>query len=260
MFRLLALALIAMTSPAAASTFVLDDRFTSFDGSGLSPGGSGGTLDSSVFAVLGASDGDVGFGTRHVTGDYARGRSSGEVRTGGLYAFLLPGGDTGVGVQATASDFSPGALVRRVVNETGRALEDLTLTLDYWFLNNGSRSTLMGVDVLFSSQPLWHPLPDAGLATPLDATPGTWERVVRSVPVPGGVLAADATLLLRWHFDDHLGVGARDEIALSRLRLTARDPDGDAAVELGAPAGGGAALTALLLAIALVRSHRRGRV
>lgn len=255
MYRAITLALFLVSQPAASVTLLVDDRFTGFTASGLAPGG-GGPLDSNLWAIAGASAGDTAFGETRGDADFARGVSSGGVGTGGVYAFLLPGDAAGIGVQATGSDFTPGRITRRVVNDTGSAVDGLALAFDLWFLNNGARSTRTGFAVARTQGAPWAPVAGLEIDTPGAADALGWQRWSASAPLPPGALDAGSSLLVGWYFDDLAGGGSRDELALAGLRVTASSSP---AVTLASPATATLSLLALGGA-ALRRRAARTRV
>ena len=73
--------------PATGVTSLVD--FTSYAGTGFSPSPQTGQLDSTTWRVGGFSDGTLGYGDTGVTGDFARGKSSGGVTSGGVFAFQV---------------------------------------------------------------------------------------------------------------------------------------------------------------------------
>jgi hypothetical protein len=251
MFRPTLMAMLLFASAPGNATLLLEDDFSRYTASGLAPGGQAGALDSLLWCAIGASDGDSHFGAL-AAGDFARGESTGGVSTGGLYAFTLPGGSRALGLQATGTDFTPGALVRRAVNLTGEWLGELLLEAEIWILNDADRSTRVTLEAATGAD-LWHAVPDATLLTAAHADAAGWQRfaIVSALPLP--LLAPGAELLLRLGFDDAAGTGARDEIALSALRVTAATAA--ASVHLAAPSTAWLLLAgAMLLARPL---HRR---
>ena len=79
--------------------------FNEFNGSGFSPSPAVGQLDSDVWAISGLSDGTLDFGGTAATGDFARGLSTGNVTTGGIYAFDAGSLNIILGAQPTSTDF-----------------------------------------------------------------------------------------------------------------------------------------------------------
>lgn len=233
MIRILLLGIwLLVSSSAVTATIIIEESFTDYAGLGLSPGGSGGTLDSMQWRVFGASSGDSITGEHTVQGDFARGVTDGGVRTGGLYAVALPDGKRGLGVQATAADFTPGALLWAVTNPTDRWLSHLLLSFELWWLNDGTRST--AIDTHFSSDGTnWELLareqtPSASddlgwqfhsLSLPIGWLPDRTSTLAQTGLAQPHTLAPAAPLWLRWQFADAAGDGSRDEFALTSLQI-----------------------------------------
>ena len=91
----------------AGSGVPVSEDFTGFDGTGFDPAPAAGQLNSNNWEVLGFSDGDLLFGGSAATGDLARGITTGNITSGGLYAFDNSG-NTAVYIQPTSSGFQSG--------------------------------------------------------------------------------------------------------------------------------------------------------
>ncbi len=257
MYRLALAAALALIAPAAPATVLLDEDFSHYTGAGLSPGGPAGTLDSSTWTIAGASDGDSPHGAVITAGDLARGLSTGGVRAGGLYAFDLPGGARGLGLQATGSDFSPGTLTRRVQHTGGARLTDLALSFQLWLRNDGPRATRITVEAADGANPAaWLAVPALSLVTPATATGALWQSRTLAAALPVDTLDPGRWLSLRWRFEDASGSGARDELAFTALRVTGLPVSITPAVTLAEPDTRGTGL-ALALALAAAALHRR---
>jgi len=241
---------------AGAAPLLLDEHFADFAGNGLRPGGAGGTLDSLVWRVEGASDGASAFGDTRLAGDLARGRSAGGERSGGLYAFELPGGRRGPGVQPTGSDFTPGALTRRIANSAAGAVHALAAALELWVLNDGSRATRLRTSVRALPHGPWLEVPGLGLVTAQAPDALGWSQWPLSAALPLDALAHGASMLLRLELDDAGGTGARDEIALAAVQVSGLLRAGAAPAPLAAPAPAGLLAGALGLALLLGRAQR----
>ncbi len=263
-------ALVVFNFSAAAGTIVAQQSFSEYEGLGLQPGGGNGTLDSAQWQISGASSGDSVWSDTVRAGDLARGLSSGRVRGGGVYAFSLPGNKRGLGVQATSSDFTPGALTWSVTNQTTQSLTDFVLDFELWWLNDGARSTAIETQVSVD-RTSWRPV--ASTSTPITADALGWQFEIQSIAVDAIAKTSTAALdgssfaapgdsfWLRWQFDDSAGSGSRDEIALRALRVSARafdapqDAAGDQIVTVAAPPTLGCAAF-MLVAFATQRRRR----
>lgn len=267
-------ALVVFNLSAAAGTIVAQQSFSEFKGLGLQPGGGNGTLDSARWQISGASSGDSVWSGTTRSGDLARGLSTGRERGGGLYAFSLPGNKRGLGVQATSSDFTPGALTWSVTNQTTQLLTDFVLGFELWWLNDGARSTAIETQVS-TDRTSWRPV--ANTSTPIAADKLGWQFEVQNIALEsvaktsaaalgGSLFAAPGdSFWLRWQFDDAVGSGSRDEFALSALQLSARaleapqDETGDQIVTVAAPPTLWCATFALVV-FGAQRTQRRGRL
>jgi len=221
-----ALLTAAVGAPASAQISVTWDNpvsvyFSGYGGAGFAPTPGPGQLDSDAWIVTGLSDGEMAFGDTRDSGDFARGASSGGVTTGGLYAFSLPIGFNGFGVQATSSDLTPGALVLRLVNDAGAPVTGLDLGATVYVLNDGDRSASLVAEWAFSLDGPWTAF-TTPLVTPEAAAgaPAWTSASLSGVTAPGFVVPAGDEVLVRFLFDDAAGSGARDELAIASITIT----------------------------------------
>jgi len=205
-----------------SSTINID--FSGFDGSGLKSGGGGGTLDSDEWKVLGASDGSMDFGDTQTSGDFARGLSSGGTSSGGFFAFDV-NGDTSViaaGFQPTSGDFTPGAIILKIRNNTGSEISGLEVSFDRWINNNEDRSNtlLFGYQ---STEPV--DSSDTGTIRSTFMTNGASDANGFQSFSSGTVtiyetVANGSDLFLIWNSNDDSGSGSRDELGISNISIT----------------------------------------
>ena len=101
----IALLLFSMLPLRGELALIYEENFGAFQGSGLTPNGVEGTLDSNLWKVTGLSDGDGEFGGTYLPGgDFGRGiKTWGDATTGGVYAFK-PSTDTDASDDTVASD------------------------------------------------------------------------------------------------------------------------------------------------------------
>ena len=204
-----------------STSTVFETGFTGFTGTGFTPSPIAGQLDSDTWIIRGMSDSAApAFGATLTTADFNQGSSSGGVSTAGIYAFTVATGNTALGVQPTATDFTPGDIVLRIQNTTGSPISNLTVSYKIYVLNNDGRAnsfnfshsaddtTYTGVaDLDYTSQA-------AASATP------TWVAVTRSATLTGLSIANNSFYYLRWTSDDVSGTGNRDEFALDDVSVT----------------------------------------
>ena len=203
--------------PEVAQSVVVD--FSSFAGDGLSPFPSPGQLDSATWRVGGFTDGTLDYGGTGVAGDFARGKSSGGVTAGGLYAFQVASADAALGVQATGTDFNPGFFELRIRNMTGAAIADWDVGFDLYCRNDQGRSTAW--DFSYSTDGLtFTDLPSLAFRSPTTANSTVFERTSFSTVIPVSV-ADENQFYLRWTSADVGGSGSRDEFALDNVSITA---------------------------------------
>ena len=223
---LLPIIMIAMTSSPGAEP-IFSAEFTGFAGLGFEPSPTPGALSSEFWRISGLSDGDTDFGGTHREGDFARGLSAGGVTAGGVYAFDTdedPSSENvGLGIQATGSDFSPGAISLRVPNLLPTIITGVDVMYDLYVFNNGNRSTGITFSLGAGEDGPLVEIPDLAFTTPAEAspTPG-WERHSRSFSVADLSLDTGTTLRLDWRAEDLSGGGSRDEWALDNVLLSAR--------------------------------------
>ena len=98
-----------------------------------------GALCSDAFSIDGFGD-NVAFGETVTTGDPARGITTEDVSTGGIYALDRMGGDFALWIQPGGSDFTPGMITYRLVNNTGNTIQDLMVSYDILSFNDQDRS------------------------------------------------------------------------------------------------------------------------
>lgn len=194
--------------------------FDGFQGDGFSTTPSATQLNSNEWEVLGMSDGDLNFGDEGVTGDFARGSSTGGVTTGGVYSFDVgTGNGSSLGVQPGGTDFTPGSFTLQIQNDTGDDINTLTVTYDVFVFNDQDRANSFNFEhgsdnVIFTQES------SLDLVSPeaQDASP-TWEVNNRSIVITGLTLNDGDTYFLRWTSDDVSGGGSRDEFALDNITI-----------------------------------------
>ncbi len=229
LFRLLPLTLpLAGSATAALSLHSLhapaEAGFTGFTAPAVwatsAPGS--GQLDSNRWAIN--ADGPLTSTPAVFGGDLSGGlgTSTGSESSAGVYAFDVGSGVTALGVQPTGTFWTPGMFTLRLHNDTGVTVTSLQVEWTSWLYNDQGRSSSFrflhsGDNSLFTPGP-----PEFDLVSPeaAGAAPVTWESTPRSLALTGLQLPAGADYYLRWGSDDVAGLGSRDEIALSGVRIT----------------------------------------
>ena len=197
--------------------------FDSYRGDGFAPNPTSTQLDSDHWRILGLSDGAGTYGGTYLSGDFARGQSTGGVTTGGIYAFNVDAGagfDWALGFQPIGSDLTPGAATLMVTNATGTIVDQLDLAYRVLVRNDGDRSSTFGFG--YSSNDLDYEAIDSLQVTSTllgDSIP-EWTAIHRATRLSGLNLVSGASLFLQWQLDDLSGTGSRDEWALDDIELT----------------------------------------
>ncbi len=200
------------------------ETFDAFNGSGFQPGGGGGLLNSNTWIVTGLSDGNLTWGATAATGDFARGLSTGSVLTGGVYAYDFGGGDMGLMVQPTGTDFTPGDFRLRILNNTGSTITQLEISYDLRVINDQNRSNTFNLEYSYDDityNPTTSNYTSPAAATTPPEIDQTFTETL-SVNIPDG-----AYFYLRWYSNDAGGGGSRDEFILNNVRIRSikNEPD-----------------------------------
>jgi hypothetical protein len=202
---------------APLTTYTID--FSSFTGAGFTPDPAAGQLDSDTWRVSGLSDGDMPFGGTGTGASFIRGTSSGGVNPGGIYAFTVATGVTVLGVQPTNGEFTPGAFVLRLLNNTGGTITDIDVDYELWVNNDKDRSTSFD----FAQSP-----DDSTYTTLLTFSTSAakdsngWTQFSNSRSISGLSLSNSGFYYLRWASADAGGAGSkRDELGITNIQISA---------------------------------------
>lgn len=214
----------AQVSISAALTPVTVD-FSGYNGDGFTSAPVAGQLDSDDWAATGMSDGDLAFGGTATAGDFARGTTTGGVATGGFYALDAGGGNSRFMVQPGGTDFTPGTITLRILNNTGSTI--IHLRVDYHIFINNDQERANSFNFSHSSDDVsYTDIPALDYTSPevsdangfvLGASRSTG---ILNVSIPDGNF-----YYLRWSSDDVSGAGSRDEFALDDIAITAGTSD-----------------------------------
>lgn len=190
-------------------------------GSSLTP--NDGQLDANAWGFTGFSDGDVDFGVgSDAIADYTKGASTGSVTSGGLYAFDVAGDGSNhaIGVQPTGTDFSPGSIRLKVVNNSGVAVNSVNVAYNLYVNNDADRSSTISGSYSIDNSTY---IAASGLAhttTEVNDANG-WVAYAKETSIFFTTpLANGSAMYLAWIGDDFSGSGSRDEIALDDVTVT----------------------------------------
>lgn len=190
-----------------------------FTGSGLSPSPSNGQVDADAWAITGMSDGSHDFGQTHTSGDFARGQDGNGASTGGLYAFDVGGGNIGMGIQPTGSDWTPGTITLKITNNGSASINSLNINYVVYVRNDQSRGSSFNFSHS-SNNSTYFDETSLALTSPqtADASP-SWVANNRSIGLINLGLSPGASYYLRWAGSDVNGSGSRDEFALDDISI-----------------------------------------
>ncbi len=216
-------AIVMGTSLSAQVKLNGDDvliQFEDFMGDGICNNPISGALNSENWMVTGMSSGNIFFDDCAIElGDFARGYSVGGVGSGGIYAFQVNEDQIGLGVQATSSDFSPGAVILRLQNTSNMRIDGLKFSFDLWINNNENRSSYWNTSV----------------GRDLDSLiliPTMCDTSNQGGDLNGFVLSSfeenlddlkiepNSYLFLKWESGDIAGTGSRDEFAIANIQVS----------------------------------------
>ncbi len=211
------------TEPLGVDGYVIDfDNPSPFTGSGFSDSPAAGQLDSGNWIVTGLSDGDFDYATTADSGDYARGVSTGGITNGGVYSFDVDNTpDDGItnfalGVQPIGPDFTPGAFVLRLENQTGGTLNSVELASTLLYNNNEGRGNSLSLEYS-TDEETWLPVDGATVTSPAAADAMGWVATETLDTIDMLGVAEGEFLYLRWIGDDVDGSMNRDEFAIDDI-------------------------------------------
>lgn len=192
----------------------LDD----FQGDGLEPTASTGSLNSNAWAIAGFSDGNIAFGgTSAEDGDFDGGVSDGGVSDGGIYAFETSPGNRALGVQPATGDFAPGTITLRFQNQTGAAITSLNLAYKVYVYNDQAASSSFNFSYSADNS-AYTSVAGLNVVSPAaaDASAG-WKAYYRVVTITGLNIPSNNYYYLRWSGATVSGTTNFDEFALDDI-------------------------------------------
>ncbi|MFK8006354.1 MAG: endonuclease [Saprospiraceae bacterium] len=191
-----------------------------FTGSGFMTNPSSGQLDADGWAISGLSDGSKDFGISNISGDHARGSSSGGISTGGLYGFDLGGGNRALGVQPTGSDWTPGTITLKISNNSTSVINDMDIDYNIFVRNDQGRASSFNFSYSYDNSSFTNA--SAGdYTSPAGSGSTAWVANNRVINLSSLGLNPGEDFYLRWSGSDVSGSGSRDEFALDDISITA---------------------------------------
>ena len=196
-----------------------------FSGSGFATSPSGGQLDADAWAVSGLTDGTHSFGQQHTSGDFARGSSSGNVSSGGIYGFSIPNNGRALGFQPTGSDWTPGSVTLRVKNTGSSTIDGLTFSYNLFVRNDQGRSSSFKL-AWSTNNSNFTDVSSTSYNSPSSANSSSWVSNSFSTTLSNISVAANQYIYFRWSSADVSGSGSRDELALDNIQITTTGGNG----------------------------------
>ena len=153
-----------------------------------------------------------------------RGDSPGGVLSGGVYAFEVTPGNYALGWQPDGDNYTPGAMILRVINNAGVAFVRLRLSYRLYLLNDRDRSQRVNLQYSYNGTN-WIRVATALVLTDVlrDENP-VWEASDISANIEGVLIEPGQPVYLKWVLDDDTGSGSRDEIAIDDIRVRGYPP------------------------------------
>lgn len=212
-------------------TTVGSNPSTAFAGAGFDANTAvAGRLNSNAWAFSGWNDGALNYGGTRITAgtDYTRGALAGPggTGTGGIFAYTGAPGSVAnptMMFQPGGSDFDPGSVTLRVLNNGTTAITQIALSYNLFYRNDQARSDSLNFS--WSTDNITYTNVTAlDFGTPLVVDALGWQQVgsspSRSTTISGITVAPTGYLYLRW---SHVSAGSssRDEIGLDDISVTA---------------------------------------
>lgn len=190
-----------------------------FNGGGINAVAGLGELSSNSWAFTGFSGGSIAFGgSSPEDSSYENGASEGDVEEGGLYAFEVAPDNFALGVKPAAGEFAPGTITFRFQNQTGVAINSISIGYKVYVRNNEAGSSSFnfshsGDNLFFATITA---LNETTVAAP-DPAPG-WKAYYKVVTITGLAVPSNLYYYLRWSGATVSGT-AFDEIALDDISI-----------------------------------------
>lgn len=220
---------------ALATTYTIDFASTfsgtnngSYTAGGFQSAPAAGQMDSDGWAVTGWSDGALAFGGTRTTAatDYTRGATAVAVASGGFYAFTgapHSAANPAFLIQPGGTDWAPGTLTLRVLNNTGSSITSFDISYDLFVRNDQARASSFNFS--FSTDDATYTPVAALNYTSIEAADALGYVMVgaapsRSTSVTSISVANGAYFYIRWSGADVSGAGSRDEFAIDNIKVT----------------------------------------
>jgi hypothetical protein len=144
------------------------------------------------------------------------------VTTGGIYSFT-GAGITGnaFGIQPGASDWAPGTMTLRMVNNSGSTLTQIQVSYNAYYRNDQGYSSSFNFSYS-TDNVTYAPVPALDIISPEAASGANWVQQPRSTTITGLFIPDGASFYIRWSGSDVSGSGSRDEFAIDDIVVIGR--------------------------------------
>ena len=188
-----------------------------FTGAGFQATPTVGQLDSDAWTPAGFDN----------VADYARGATAVGVTQGGIYADTATPhavGNPCLMIQPGNIDFNPGTITLRIRNNGAGFINQMNVSYDLFVRNDQARSSIYNFSYS-SDNTSYTSVGSLDYTSPAAASGTTWVQVgtspSRSTSITGLSIAPGDYFYIRWNGADAGGSGARDEIGLDNISMTA---------------------------------------
>lgn len=200
-------------------------NFSGFTAAGFTNSPGAGQLDSDDWIGRGFSDGwntgnPTWGGYNTNAGDWARGNGSDAATTAGIYNFTNTG-SAALGVQASGSEFDPGFLRLRILNNTGTQISGFDISYDVYYHTTSAGTRTQTLSFAWSSDD-FASSSNVVSALYFDITsPTTWSTNNRSASGVSAAITNGGYAYFQWNSVDNGGAGARPKFAVDNVVITA---------------------------------------
>lgn len=239
LFTLMALPLLGfgqLSIDTTGETFAITfDQTTSgvnngiYDGTSFNSPAAPGGLNSEAFSFSSIAGVSMNFGGSATGNPPNRGNSNGGVTSKGFYAFNTStfGTDRALGWQSDTTDFDPGQLTLKVMNNSGTDINNARFGYTFASLNNTNNSTKLSVAFSLDSGVTFTDLPELSDSSAIASNPGSgWSADQKRVLIKN-INWTDNNYVL-FQFTSESGVRnvlQNDEVALDNIFVIGYDVD-----------------------------------
>ncbi|MFN2396741.1 MAG: GEVED domain-containing protein, partial [Bacteroidales bacterium] len=205
-------------------------------GLGFSANPAEGQLNSNAWSVKGLAGGDMDFGGEGTTGSFAMGMVDAGVDTGGIYTHPANGSSAKLMFQPNDDDLTPGSIILKIQNNTGRHVDYLHTNFTYYKYNDQDMATRIAYSVSDDEMLSWNDIWNNTTNQAAQTNPSmSYMNPKHFIPVS---INNGDFVYLRWYMEDVSGTGDRDELFLDDIKIRMMDTDGYCIPQFGSTSAG----------------------